>query len=688
MSKEKNVADLRSDAGPSVRREVHARLFGGGGQNRAAPLAAVLSQFAEHSQRKQSAGNEDMKQKGIRDQSLGVVDSTNDDAFYRSGVRKQETYARGLEWFNTASQELPQQFADDDDFDYETWRQEKLQEYLSLAETPEEIKVANGQAQRFMESMDATAARQRADIVVRRGTDAIASTALEAVRAGAVRTPEDFKLLLDQGEANVGMGRDETLAVVAPVLLDAIAQGDLALADVARSQLENDPRFGLKLEDAVQRGTVENERRSEEARKESLRTNLRLFDDVERRIDSGTLTYGYLENLIEQKVFTAEEAAGMMSRQRDRQRALAEKASKEANDASNDLDTQRRLRDGRLPLTVGEDNTNGKKFLDAAYSVAALAVEDARESEDESVKDASIAGLRNALMLARKNGHFPKVLTQQMSALDFGNPEAAKRTLSLLRSLQAAGMEDFVRANLPGKAMARLDAFESQVASSGDADQAIALLNANAGTAPAVLSAQLTSVGRVIRERAVDLAGGEFDSIAVTVKLTDITRGYISAGMGAEEAVDRAVQDLEERYEAVNGQLLPRGTVSEDFEQISGDYTSEILQPYLETLPGFPPDSDITLFAIDGKPGQFQVMAVGEYGTPELIFDDNGRALVVDETRMAAQLTATRQNAVVQREATVAAAVQEVQAAQAAQKARGAAPDRASARSIPDIRTR
>lgn len=642
MQKEKNVGDLRSNFGPQVRREVNASVVGVSGQNKAAPLLNSLGRVLEHVKERKDAKNEEAVQRGIRDQSLGKVDANNDDAYYMEGVRRQETYARGLEWFNNSIQDLPQRFADDEDFDYETWKQERVAEYLDRAKTPEEIKSANGQVQRFLEAVDSSAARIRADIAVKKGTDALASTALEAVRGGAIRSADDFKTLIAQGEQNVGMGRDEAIAVAAPVALDAIANGDIALADAVRGELENDPRFGLKLQQAIEQGTYANERKAEEERREKLRTNLRLYDDIERRIESGSLSYDYIEALIDEKVINAEEGAGMMSRQRDRARAAAEKAREDADSAAEDLRLQGIILNGQLAVTSGDDNTAGKRLLDSSYSTAALALADARRIQDpaqrQEAEAVAQAQLANALAASRKNGYMPKGLKQTLSSLDFGNPDAALETLSMYRTLRENGHADFLRGQLDAKTMARLDGFEAQLGATGNSQQAVERLSQLAKQDPNIRRNQLNSVGRQITAKAAELAGGDLDVTATTARLTAMVDGYVSVGMAPEAALERAAADIEENYVEVNGQRLPRGVVSDDFEDISGDFRERVLRPYLKESASIADDADIKLTAIPNRPGQFYVLAQGEYGQPEMMLGENGRPLIVDESRMAAQL--------------------------------------------------
>lgn len=663
--KEKNTSDLRSNFGPEVRREVNAQITGVNVQNRAAPLLNALGKVMDHVEQKRGEKNEENVQRGIRDQAAGKANSDETDAFYLEGVRRQETTARGLSWFNNSIQELPQRFADNEDFDYETWRQERVAEFLDGAETPEQIRVANGQVQRFLEAVDSNAARLRADIAVKKGTDALASTTLEAVRAGAVKTPDDFKSLLAQGEANVGMGRDEALAVAAPVALDAIAGGDLSVAEAVRGELENDPRFGLKLQQAIEQGQAANERKAEEERREKLRTNLRLFDDIERRIDSGALSYDYIEALIDERVINAEEGAGMLSRQRDRQHGLTARAREEADSASEDLRLQQIILGGNLPVTSGDDNSAGKKLLDSSYSTAALALADARRLQDpeqrQQAEATAQAQLSNALAASRKNGYMPKGLKQSLSALDFGNPDAAMGTLSMYRTLRENGHADFLRGQLDVKTMARLDGFEAQLGATGDSRQAIERLSMLAKQDPNIRRNQLNSAGREIARRAATLAGGDLDVTATTSRMAAMVDGYISAGMSPEAAVDRAENDIEENYVEVNGQRLPRGTVSDGFEDISGDYRERVLRPYLKETQSISDDSDIKLTAIPNRPGQFYVLARGDFGQPEMMFDENGRPMIVDEARMAAQLADVEQvDAAAQRKASQEVAAQNI----------------------------
>ena len=644
----KNRIDLSSTTPPAVTHEVHASLNAVAERDSAAGLVNALSAWGQHTARKSieqaKKDAEGYEQLGWRDAATGEEnEALADNAAYVRGRQKQRALADGLELASASTKELNQLQREDPNFDFETWKQDKLQTYLADREgDPEAMQLANGMATRFMESVESGYHATKAKLELADAENDVSRTFAAGFTGGNITTPDELKLAIQQSADNTALDYEEARGIAFRHLTTQMeVRGErtadqyesfLAKAETMAGEFAGNEGHTAQFTAALERGRREVATMREHEKRDRIEGDLKTWETMTQRVNNGSFSSADAKQLVDSGYMTAQQAASWSISAADNRERAYVKAQKAAAEAQEELDFRSHMERGEGRIF---DPKRAQKAADGMFSTAFLAFTAARRSGDQAAQDQAAVSVASAIAIGRKNQTIPVGLKERFNSIHMSNPQMVAEIGEDFTALDRAGLGKFIQAHTSDEAYATLNLYSDMRKSMRmDSQQAAQALTTMAHRDPGEVAGELRARSNVIRNAAVRMAGDAVNPAMAENEIKKFARFYLTMGRDADSALRLAEKAVADRLMPVGGALIPAGSMTaEDPEELVGNFLDGPLRALVdEKMPGAYDGLDLFVSPLPNQPGQFMVM---DSNYQPVVVD--GKIQFVDEADMAAR---------------------------------------------------
>ena len=632
----KDQQDLSSRTPSPVMPEVSATLNVQAEQNDASRLMAAIGSWRENlgyvddrnRRAKAVADTEAQKQADKRNNAIGQRDAEtgafDEDLFaqseaYKDGRNEMLGKAKGFAWYNQSLREMEDSVRKDPNFDYESWRKQKLADVYQGIDDPAQLESLNHSVGQFENNIRARYEALRADAEHKDAINVASDLAWNAAQAGSLKTAKSFQAL-DSEFDKVGLTPEEKTKVLGRTAINAIELGDknlyTLLRDSGHSVLQ-DSDFGPAIAKAeqmrIKRAQAEAEQHAQRNQIDILNTKL----DVMTKVNDGTLTVDNVRQLVQSGKLTASEGVGYMNAVGNTIEQQQKQAAKEAAATKLRTDALDLLQGGNLSEAKGNEQLYkaAKDAVDGLATDGFMAWTQARQANDPQGMAKGAAAMDTSLALGRKNGILPEPIKARFENTEPSNPQfpiVAER----YRDMRAHGDWSFLKANLSAEARARLDGTANLMDTGMDAQQAAAHM-ASSFVSDDVVNEQMQSNRIKIAHVPLEVARGDAAMVGpVQTFVEEQIRANLKTGMSIGNAIALTKKQAKDNYSWIGGIPVNKGYgLPDDFEKLWDDVQRHVIKPELaKTLGSDATSNTYSVLPVNGEPGKMYIVPSGGNG--------------------------------------------------------------------------
>jgi len=433
--------------------------------------------YSEKRSKEAAEAVEEARAQGFLDESIGRVDESKIGTVdgYGEGVTARRTEAIGLRTVNAALQELDTAI-NDPEFDFETFRQDKLREMVEMSpegQSPaarlQMAKVASQFDKNLRGRYEALAAKKRLED----GQRSLAENFSAFLDSGMQSGEQVTQWMATRG-AESGFDDDEVKAVAGTILLSRLGMGDTkAYAMAEEAGLLVNPEMQAKFFQASQIAEAKAESARMDALKADVEGRTEAMMDIQRRLRAGTLDPAYALKIAERRpdLQGFVESALVQSVGIEIQRAEAAAQAAQAAERAGQLRALVAGGDRRAVLAAQLSGVTDKELKDTATSMV-------RESwlqslsEDPEVQAAGRANIRFTVESLASAGLESPEVKRLFNSADPSNAAEFAQKVEIYRELEATPMRDYVRQQMDATTRASFDRYTSLVSAGKTPSQA------------------------------------------------------------------------------------------------------------------------------------------------------------------------------------------------------------------------
>lgn len=550
---------------------------------------------------------------GYNDAAAGKVDESrlSNDPYYQKGAKTYDSITAGNKWIAQKNVELQEALKDSNgDLDFEAWRREKLDEYLSGREPASDLEKEF--QNRFIAQFDqntrfhyeSASAKLKLENTTRMFGQAFGS-ALDLKQLSVEEAKAAFASYRDVG----GLDDDEAKAEARNVLLARLGKmNDTNAYTLAEGLgLLDDPKAKADFTQQLELANRQAEAQRLQAMRQDTERNAKVIQTWGRLAHEGRITVAALKEAEARGELLPEESERLLSMQMSVTMQRVEQAKREAAKEAQGL-------------RIAQAIAMGGPALEVAIARGDVKEKDVKDHLNRSWANAVIAGdpdqLENVLSDSQRAQRFPDGLKNVLDSVDLRNTEQSVRTLELFRTLKNGRFGDFMMRSMSTQSYQRLERLSELVELNGMPPQKAVESMAKAEipweeaapkvrSNPAVNDAYL----EVQKELGIEGTSMRLRQAFETMVTTRVSDG----GMMVEDAAAKAKDELTKRFAVVDNAFLNRNWMYTSNGIDLGDvlpdawdkYRSEYLIPMMKERLGDSAPENISLLPDPTKPGKF-----------------------------------------------------------------------------------
>lgn len=567
--------------------------------------------------------------RGQRDSMTGEGDDelAANSAAYRKGLHGMDGLTEGLRMNREATAELDREMRTNPNFDFDTWKAEKLKSLYDGDDDVDRLEGKHRVAQQFEQSISAQYASRRAALEVKQAETSFGSLVREAALNGAIG--KNGLATLYKVGADSGLDDDEMHRIAGHQLADVIASdvdnGGKLYEQAQSAGLLANGDVGDALAKAEEHRKLKAKQAEELRLKKSEEQQFVFMNEAYSRMDRGALTPGWLKEAVGEKYLSGEQAASLLERQRSKLEADAKEAAKAAKEAGEQKLALGELIAGRGQFHQGDTKMNGaiKRTMDTLGDQAMIAA----TSPDQGMASQGLAALGNVLSLAQRNSMMPAAVKDTFNAFDPGNARAPQLA-EVYRQMRGGGQAGYLKAQLSSEAYASLEAYSEAVEAGVDPKAVLEQFNQRK------LPEDQVRQRIMVNGKAIDKA---ISKVSDDAELSGLLAGPFRAAYAAQlrlgysddAALDAAVKQVKNQWDFYNGVPMRKGTMSDGLKEALPYYLDFHLGPALRREYGDKFDADdLQLVPAPNRPGTFLLQVRGS-ATPVTMKNANGKQDIV-----------------------------------------------------------
>lgn len=550
---------------------------------------------------------------GYNDAAAGKVDEArlSNDPYYQKGAKTYDSITAGNKWIAQKNVELKEALKDSKgDLDFEAWRREKLDEYLSGREPASDLEKEF--QNRFIAQFDqntrfhyeAASAQLKLENTTRMFGEAFGS-ALDLKQLSVEEAKAAFASYRDVG----GLDDDEAKAEARNVLLLRLGKmNDTNAYTLAEGLgLLDDPKAKADFTQQLELANRQAEAQRLQAMRQDTERNARVIQTWGRMAHEGRITVAALKEAEARGELLPEESERLLSMQMSVTMQRVEQAKREAAKEAQGL-------------LIAQAIAMGGPALEVAIARGDVKEKDVKDHLNKSWANAVIAGdpdqLENVLSDAQRAQRFPDGLKNVLDSVDLRNTEQSVRTLELFRTLKNGRFGDFMMRSMSTQSYQRLERLSELVELNGMPPQKAVESMAKAAV-PWEEAAPKVRANKAVNDAYLEVQkdlGLEGTSMRLREAFeTMVTTRVSDGGMMVEEAAAKAKDELTKRFAVVDNAFLNRNWMYTSNGIDLGDvlpdawdkYRSEYLIPMMKERLGDSAPENIALLPDPTKPGKF-----------------------------------------------------------------------------------
>jgi hypothetical protein len=593
---------------------------------------------------------ESARASGFLDASLGRVDEGRMVAgsAYSEGATASRVETLGLETINRSLVDLERD-AMQPDFDYEEWRQARLEEFIDMSavgQSPAAKERLAGYVSQFNQNTRARFEQLSAKRRLQEGQENLALN-FNAFLESGMTTAEQAKQWAATRGAESGLEDDEVRATMGTILLSKLSMGDTNAYTMAEGLgLLANPEMQQRFVQGQQMAEAKIERDRMNALKEDVQGRTQIMSEVAQKVAAGNFSPAEAAVLAQKRPDLQSFFESSVLQAIGQRRAQADQARKEAMETQRLAGLQTALATGnRRALTEGrlvgawserEEKQQADQMVRRAWATSL--------SDDPQERAYGIEQIKYAVSTLSSSGVASGELKRLLTTADPSNPTEFDKVAELYRTLEATPQRDFVRSQMDGSSRALFDRYSELVNSNMTPAQAAAELSSRR-VAPEVLDRNFNIVRASrqfdagLKAALDDMSADGVSPLALEEEFEGLVRAELLYATSHSDAVERAREKLTTAYVTIGGVPMRKGGwVDEAFASNWEAYSEDVLKPFLVQRDGEDAGSAPVSIVPIPNSTEFHLMYTGTTNLVEAQ-DENGnyRPIIMSAAEVADQ---------------------------------------------------